>query len=425
MKIEQISDSVRLVSVKTDKFKTSKINFAMATPLSGNISAKAILPYLLHRRSKKYPDRLTLNRVIDELYGAVVTPSVTKIGEAQVIGISITGINDKFAIDDEKISVKCANLLFEMVFNPLLEGESFPETVVESEKRLLSERLASELNDKRRYALTRCEELMFSEEAYGKNRLGSLEEISQLTAKDIYHQWQDVLKTAVMQVTVVGNAASDEISDLLKKKFSGINRKPAKIETEFFAGMQKPEYICEKLDVKQGKLVIGLRTGMRSSEDNVYAMRVATDIFGGGTYSKLFSVVREKMSLCYYCSAQLFAKKGVIMVQSGIEEENEEKAKNEILNQLSSVANGEFTKDDLSSSLKSLADSRISVNDTPESLCSWYSTQILSDIIKTPEQSAQGLAQVDKAEVIAAAKTIKLDTVYMLKGNGEGCNNED
>ena len=87
MTIYEIADGVRLVSVKTDKFKTSRISFTMATPLEGNISAKAILPYLLHRRCAEYPDFTAFNGMLDELYGAVVSASVsTSVGTTVVSG---------------------------------------------------------------------------------------------------------------------------------------------------------------------------------------------------------------------------------------------------------------------------------------------------------------------------------------------------
>ena len=35
------------------------------------------------------------------------------------------------------------------------------------------------------------------------------------------------------------------------------------------------------MDVNQAKLVIGLRAGMEDSNDNYFAYRVMTDIFGG------------------------------------------------------------------------------------------------------------------------------------------------
>lgn len=420
MTIFEIADGVRLVSVKTDKFKTSRISFTMATPLEGNISAKAILPYLLHRRCAQYPDFTAFNGMLDELYGAVVSASVVKLGENLLLSINMTAVDDRFALNGDKVIDECVELLTKLVFEPIVVNEAFPEDIVEEEKRLLTEKLEAEQNDKRHYAFDRCEQIMFANEAYGKNRLGTAEEIAALTGRDIYLQWLDLLKTAKMQLTMVGSCEPDMVKNILTEKFSKIDRSPVVRETEFFAGFPKPNYVCETLPVKQGKLVMGFRTGMRNADDNVYPMKVAVDIFGGGTYSKLFSVVREKMSLCYYCSASLYSQKGVVMIQSGIEDANEEKAKSEILNQLKEVSEGNFSNDDFSSSIKSLCDMRLSVNDIPESLCGWYSSQILRENLESPEQQVEKFKAVDKAQVIRAAKTIMLDTVYMLKGNGEG-----
>lgn len=425
MEIFDIAAGVRLVSVKTNRFKTSRITFTMATPLAGNISAKAILPYFLHRRCAEYPDFSAFKGMLDELYGASVSANVSKQGEAMLLNINLTAIDDRFALEGEKILNECAELLTKLIFEPLKNGESFPSDVIEDEKRLLKERIESEQSDKRRYALSRCEEIMFSSEAYGKNCLGSVEEVCALSAKDVYSEWLYLLKSSVMQITAVGSCEPEFIKSLMAKKLAGITREPCEIKTEFFAGLPKPNYVCETQPVKQGKLVMGFRTGMRDKDDNQNAMRVAVDIFGGGTYSKLFSIVREKMSLCYYCSASLFAYKGVVMVQSGIENANEEKAKSEILNQLSQVAQGNFSDDDFSASIKSQCDARISFNDTPDSLCLWYSGQTLKDTPDTPEDSAAAIKSVDRSQVIRAAKTIMLDTVYMLKSSAEGENDEN
>ena len=104
MTIYEIADGVRLVSVRTDKFKTSRISFTMATPLEGNISAKAILPYLLHRRCAEYPDFTAFNGMLDELYGAVVSASVSKVGENLLLSISMTAVDDGFAFNGDKVT---------------------------------------------------------------------------------------------------------------------------------------------------------------------------------------------------------------------------------------------------------------------------------------------------------------------------------
>lgn len=419
MTMQNIAEGIRFCSVKTDKFKTCRVNISLAMPLDKNASARAILPFMFSRRCAKYPDYTSLNRVLDELYGAAVSAGVLKRGEAQVISFSMSAIDDRFALDGDKVALECTKLLADMIFDPLTEGESFPEDIIEQEKRLLVEAIENEQNDKRRYAMLRCEQLMFADEAYGVNRFGSVEDVKALTPDVVYAAWRDVLEKATVQITMVSSMDPQPIVDLIREKFSEIERHPVEIKTLFVSGLPKPEYISESMPLKQGKLVMGFRTGMRSEDDMMPAMKVAVDIFGGGTYSKLFSVVREKMSLCYYCSAALFNSKGIVMVQSGIEDTNEEKAKNEIINQLRLTAEGEFTDEDFSSSIKSLTDSILGNSDTPEEITAWYASQILRNELKAPETYAKEIRNVDRAEVVRAAKTIMLDTIFMLKSSGE------
>lgn len=419
MTMQNIAEGIRFCSVKTDKFKTCRVNISLAMPLDKNASARAILPFMFSRRCAKYPDYTSLNRVLDELYGAAVSAGVLKRGEAQVISFSMSAIDDRFALDGDKVALECTKLLADMIFDPLTEGESFPEDIIEQEKRLLVEAIENEQNDKRRYAMLRCEQLMFADEAYGINRFGSVEDVKALTPDVVYAAWRDVLEKATVQITMVSSMDPQPIVDLIREKFSEIERHPVDIKTQFVSGLPKPEYISESMPLKQGKLVMGFRTGMRSEDDMMPAMKVAVDIFGGGTYSKLFSVVREKMSLCYYCSAALFNSKGIVMVQSGIEDTNEEKAKNEIINQLRLTAEGEFTDEDFSSSIKSLTDSILGNSDTPEEITAWYASQILRNELKAPETYAKEIGSVDRAEVVRAAKTIMLDTIFMLKSSGE------
>ena len=421
----EIANGVRLCAVPTDKFKTCRMNINLAMPLDSNASARAILPYFLHRRCAKYPDFIALNQKLDELYGASVSGGVLKKGESQIISFSLTAIDDRFALDGDRVALECAELLADLIFDPIKDGESFPSDIIEQEKHLLVETIENEMNDKRRYASIRCQEIMFADEAYSINHLGKVDEVKALTPEDVYDAWEEELREAAVQITMVGSMDAEPVAEMFRERFSTVRRIPAEIKTQFITAVPKPEYVCETMPIKQGKLVMGFRTGMRHEDDNAAAMRVAVDIFGGGTYSKLFSVVREKMSLCYYCSAALFNSKGIVLVQSGIEDANEEKAKKEIINQLSLTANGEFSDDDFSASIKSLTDSIISNNDTPESICAWYASQSLRKELKTPEEYVEELKNVEKQQVIAAAKTIMLDTVFMLKSNGEVNENEN
>ena len=141
---------------------------------------------------------------------------------------------------------------------------------------------------------------------------------------------------------------------------------------------------------------------------------VATDIFGGGPYSRLFSNVREKMSLCYYCSASSVRAKGLLIVESGVEFKDAKKAQKEILNQLDVIKKGEFTDFEYESSLKSIKDSLMGYDDSQSSLDLWYALKIANKEIYSPQRIAEKITQITREDVVNAARGIRLHTVYKI-----------
>lgn len=415
--VKMLADGVRLCYVQTDRFKTSNITVSAALPLGEDAGTNALLIYLLKRSCKKYPDFTCLNGKLDELYGASLSAGVMKIGEAQVLRLSMSFIDDRFTLGGESISDECAGLLAGMLFEPNCKSGSFGSAAVESEKRLLKQRIEDEINDKRAFALQRCIELMCSEEAYGRGKYGTVEEIDAITMKKIYEAWKNLLKTAVFQIDVVSSAPCKKIEKVFADKFKKIEREPAVIETLFLTKAKRFHRHEESFPVNQGKLVMGFRSGMADEHDNRPAVTVMNDIFGGGTYSKLFANVREKLSLAYYCRSRLCPSKGLIFVESGIDLDKEKKVSAEILCQLSDVRNGKIKPEVLEASKLSIK-SRWTHN-TPEEICAWYSSQLLESELETPEKAIEGIQAVTVEEISEAAKKVVLDTIYMLSGTGE------
>ncbi|HZJ77475.1 MAG TPA: insulinase family protein [Clostridia bacterium] len=417
--IVKIADGVRICAVKTNQFKTSKVLLTMALPLDENASANAVLPFILHRSCKDFPDFSSLNGKLAELYGAVISANVAKHGEAQLLSISITSIDDRFSLTDESIASSCAELLLKLIFEPKLENGRFILGDVEREKRLLLEKVASEQDNKNAYALHKCEEIMCKNEAFGIPKYGREESIKDITPDDVYNAWQRALKTSIMQITIVSSGNTTKIAKSFSERFSAIERNPNNPETQFIKIANAPQRVNEEQSVKQGKLVMGFRTGMENAQDKRFDVFIAVDLFGGGTYSKLFTNVREKMSLCYYCNAALQRQKGVFFVRSGIETQSEKKASDEILRQLELLQKGEVDDNEFNSSILSVCDRIKAYNDSPETLVAWYFSQILDNEILTPKQCSEKYQSVSLDDVVSVAKGFTLDTVFMLSGKSE------
>lgn len=410
--ISMLADGVRLVAEPTDRFKTACISVSMALPMDERMAANALLLYLLKRSCRAYPDMTQLQGKLDALYGAAIGASVSKLGEAQVLTLQLTCLADKFALTQESIAAESAQLLADLIFRPNVKNASFGAAALQAEKRLLIQRVEEELNDKRTYAFQQCIANMCQNELYGKPKYGTVEEIEAVKMTDVYAAWRNLLRTAVFQITVVGAADAAQIAETFAAGFKRIERAPVTPATQFVQRARRFNHYSDSFPVNQGKLVMGFRAGMADSRDNIAAMTVMNDLFGGGTYSKLFANVREKLSLAYYCWSRLIASKGLLIVESGIDTEMERKASAEILSQLSDLRNGKTDPALLESSKRSLRE-RLTPS-SPDAILDWYSVQVLQPEICTLAQRIEAIEQVTMDEVCAAAKRISIDSIYML-----------
>lgn len=414
-------ENLKVCAYDTDKFKTGVVSINFIVPLEGDVSANAILPYLLSRSCKAYPDTLSLNRKLSEYYGAELIPAATKMGENHVLRLVIYMLENRFAFDGEDIALECTDLLCRLLFEPNAENGAFSADDLRREKRLAMERIDNQKNDKRTYALRRAIEIMCADENYSKSAYGTKEGIEALTPESVYEAWQKLLKTATVKVNVVGTSDAKAIGAKVESYLSKTDRCCDGVsESVVIPKAEEPKKVIEEENVKQGKLVMGFRSGMTKSDEDYAAYRVMTDIFGGGPYSRLFDNVREKQSLCYYCSARLFSSKGLIIVQSGIENENAEKTEKAVLEQLKGLADGNVTEEDLKKSKLSLTDSFNSAYDTPEDIEQWAYSQLADDEFFTPKDYVDAFNAVTLEEVTEKAKMVSLDTVYFLKGTAKG-----
>lgn len=422
MKTEIIAPGVKLCTHKTEQFKTSVVSFNIATSLAENAGKKALLLNLLARTSKAYPTITEMNRRLAGLYGAVISPSIRKIGEAQVLSLVLVCLDDRFALNGERVLCEALRLVSSCLFMPDITPDGFKEENLKREKRLLIEKLESEKDEKRIYALNTMLSKMCRDEAYGINRLGTKEEIEQATGAELLGLWKDVLFKAPIQINVTGSFDEEEIKSMVTGLFAPLERKKDgiyEVHTEFVTEAFESRLFREKQSVKQGKLVIGMRAGMTYDFDNLPAIKLMNSIFGSGTFSKLFMNVREKMSLCYYCAARLDSNKGIITVESGVETENAEKALNAIRHELDEVRSGNFTDETLENAKKSLCDLYNSVYDSVMGINDWMTSYALKNEITEPSALGKMINEVCREEIIIAAGMVTEDTVFILEGDSK------
>lgn len=419
VKIFDIAQGVQGYYIENKRFNTTLLTYNFYIPLNAeSMATDSLLPYLLTSCSEQFRDYIDLNIRLLELYGADLSCSATKCGDCFHIKIGISVINDELSFDGTKPVSAAAELISGLLFAPALKGESFYTDDIQREKRKTIERIEGEINNKRAFARTRMLAEMFGDDPYGKFSYGTVEEVESITGEQLYFAWRKMLETAAIRINVVGKALPTEVFDNAKQLFAKVNRRSITDTTRF---VKLPEAetvkdVTERFEVTQGKLAMGFTSELHGSIKASAALTLCTDIFGGGPYSKLFENVREKQSLCYYCSASARRSKGFIVVESGIEEQNADKVVAAVINELEDIKKGNFDDSVVESSKKAITDSLLGYYDNASAIDIWYSREI--NDLYTPEQAADIILEVTREDIIAAAKGIKLHTVYRLLPKG-------
>ncbi|MEF2919415.1 MAG: pitrilysin family protein [Acutalibacteraceae bacterium] len=415
-----IAQGVSFTTIKEERFKTARISVTMLVPLSEETApAYSLLPSVLVYSCNKYPTALSLNRALDNLYGASLGGSCRKMGEALAINLVISGLDDRYTMNKEKISSDMINMLCEILFNPKVENGSFNQEDFDQCKRQLLEAIDGEFNDKRSYAVSQMIKNMCKNEIFGIRRYGTREAVENLTPQQLYAVWQQLLVNSKVEVMMIGSSDTSLAESIIKEKFSSINRTQPNIKTEIITAVDKVKEITEESDIAQAKLVMGFRTNAKELYQSHIPMALTVAILGGTPSSKLFLNVREKLSLCYYCAARYDRYKSIMTIDSGVEKENVDKTVAEIKNQIADMQNGEISDFEIDSAKLAVANSYKSSQDTITGIESVYVNQILDDKILTVDEMIQQLNAATKEDIVSLAKTITLDTVYLLKPTEE------
>ena len=413
--VTQVAPEVECCYVPFDKSKTAQLSVTFYLPLSEDtVSGASLLPFMLTGCGAGYEDMRALNRRLAELYGASLSCSCNKVADMQVLRMSIESLEGRYVPDGSDVFFESAKLLCSLIFDPLVSNGRFEERNFAREKRLALERIDGEINDKRRFARARCEAEMCLGEPFGIAANGSREGVEQMTAERLYGVWQRLLATAKVRVSVAAAESPEHIFKLFAERFGAVERTPCTLSYSRHVGREEVQHITEPMPVTQCKLVMGFAFDMTGDDRASYPMMVCTDLFGGGPHSRLFANVREKLSLCYYCSASASRRKGVMLVDSGVEAANLERTHDAILEQLEVVKQGGFTDEELAASKRSLCESLRSFYDSGKSIARWYADRVFDDDPLSPDEVRSRIETVTREQVMQAAASIQLDTVYRL-----------
>ncbi len=418
MQRKELRGGAALTVLPADQFKTSRITINFILPSRRETAtAFALLPIVLERGYAGCPDMTQLSRRLASLYGAGLSADTSVQGENRVVSISICGLRDRYALHGEALSAAYADILFGAAFDPYLVDGAFDPQAVEIEKQKLRELLEGEINNKRAYCVQQARRKFFGDSPAGIERNGYLEDLDRVTPQALAEAYAQMVRTARVEVLALG-ADADEVEARLLQKLDAQRRVPALILPAMAMPAGAARSYTEQVDAVQGKLCLLFTAGRPLTGEELTHMRLAAALFGGLPSSRLFRNVRERQSLCYYCSCGFSYLTSALSVDSGVQPENAAKAQKAILRELEALAAGPITEQELRETKLSYLGALRAVGDSLASIETWAFREILRGTFQDPQEVERAVERTTADEIRSALSLFTLSVSYLLTKGG-------
>ena len=416
---KEIKKGIQLHILNTDKFKTNLVAIFLTTKLQREtVTKNALISAVLRRGTNNMTTQEEINKQLEELYGASFDCGIDKTGDNQVLKFYIETINDAFLPQqNENLLKKSIENIVDIIFNPLTENNVLKKEYVEQEKINMKKRIEGRIDNKRRYALDRCIEEMYKGKPFGLYRFGYVEDLDNINEVNLYERYKELIKYCKIDIFVSGNV-KDEAENIIKENpyIKQLNeREPIYNKESEKCNIKQGEKI-EKMDVVQGKLIVGLDVNSQN-EDEKYNVMIYNTILGGSANSKIFQNVREKANLAYVASSSYFRYKDNIFINCGIEIPNYEKALNLVEKQIEDMKKGDFTEEEVKNAKKAIISSIKTIEDEQDTSITYYFGQEMSGNKKSVEEYIERIEKVSKEDVVQVANKIEINTIYFLRNN--------
>lgn len=417
-----LKQGIRAHFIKTDQYKTDLTCVIITTALKReNVTKNALIPFILRRGNMKLQNQYLINKELENLYGASFNCGIDKMGDNIVLKFYIESIGDEYALNNENILNDCMENLLDIVFNPIQKDGLLNKDFLEVEKENLKDVIESKIDEKDSYALDKCISAMYGDNGYGLYKYGYVEDVDSITIEEVSEYYNWLINNSKIDIFISGNINSDEIKLSLEQN-ENIKKLRPRIEnyvlnnefTEIKEKASEEKKLEEKMNVTQGKLVVGL--DVTKQMENLQAIGLVYNaILGDGANSMMFQNVREKEGLAYSAKSIFVKQKLNIFIRCGIQIENYQKTLDLIRVQLDNIKNGNFTDEDIENAKTYLISGIKTIEEEQDTEVIFYIGQEISKVNMTLEEYIEKVKSVSKEDVVNFAASTHINTVYFLR----------
>ncbi|MDA1194279.1 MAG: insulinase family protein [Planctomycetota bacterium] len=416
-----LAPGVRLHLLSTARFTTSYCRVVLHRDLGAEATSTAVLAQVLQSATANHPTHKALADRLGDLYGAALHAGVHKLGDRQVLVASLDWATAHVPRARGQLAAGLG-LLREVLADPKRDAHGLDAEIVATERSNHARALQGRKDDKARHAMRSCLAAMCAGEAYALDAEGREEDLAAVDGASLAALHARLLARAPVEIFLVADLTPAEAVAAIRAYLLWPTRaaKPARVPpvASVRPARPRPRALVEHDAVSQGKLVLGWRGQVRPGTAAAYAAELWAGVLGGGSYARLFKVVREEHGLCYYAGAGWHRAKGLLLVQTGVDPANEAKARRLIVQLTRDTAAAGLDPAAREAHLLAVEHGVASMLDSPKATAAWYEERLAIGGAESPRAHLAALRAVTPAAVRAVGRRVTLDTTFSLRPAG-------
>ena len=421
MQRTQLAPGVFLTALDADKFNRCRIAVHLRYPARRESATDAaVLALVLERGYAGCPDMTRLSRKLAALYGADLGVDLSSAGSDRVLSADICGIKQQFALAGEPLAREYTGIVLGTLFDPFLVDGVFDPEAVSIEKQTLRRRFQAEFNDKRLYCVRQARRLFYGGSPAGIELNGYPDELDAVTPASVKAEYDRILSACTIDVMVQGLDPAP-VAQALLRRLEGVPRRPVPPAAPMAMPAVPVQHVAEPVrDLTQAKLCMLFTRGTTQNLPSIHLLRMAMGILGGSATSRLFRNVRERQSLCYYCGSSAVRATGVMMIDSGVEPADSQRAEAAILRELEDLSANPVGAEELEQCRRALLGSMDAVEDSLGGQENWYYGAILrGEPLITPAEGKSLTCAVTAEEIRDLLRSYHYSVCYLLTDGKE------
>lgn len=409
--IKKKINNVLVTILKTNKFKSIAGKLYFKSPVTKEkMTYRWVLRDILLDSCLKYDSHQKLYKKALECYDAYYSTSSSRIGNYHITTFTFSSLIDNYTESGNLNNV--VDTFCEIVFNPLVKDGKFDKDTFDIILNAKKNDLERIKEDSSAYCERMTYKNMNSTKPY--TYMSEIKYLNELTPSKLYQDYLDMMENSEIELILAGEVDfEDEIVEKIVSKIKNNNFFNKKL---IITNDDLDNNLSVIKDIGMGSqnvlnLVMYLKNV--SSYELNYVAPLYRIILGGGSFSKLFQVIREENSLSYYSFARLEKDDCLMFVIMGIEKEDYDKAFSltcEVIGQMQKI-----TKKELEEAKLSLISSLLESQDNIFNIISRYYNAKLFNLPQIDE-FVNNIKKVTTKQVESFAKKIKPNLCYFLEG---------